>query len=101
MFAMDFDDGASESAASSAVSFGAFSMSRASSNTSFSMRSGSPTPSVTSVTSSLRADAYRDEFGRAVNTRSEIYRLPADEVELGRLGASTRLFGRYLEFMGT
>jgi hypothetical protein len=80
-------DTASESGASSAVSFSSFSCSHASSNTSVSMRSASPVPSVLSVTSSLRADAYRAEYGRAVNNKSEIYRLPADDVELDRLGA--------------
>jgi hypothetical protein len=51
-------------------------------------RSGSPTPSVYSVTSSLREQAYRDEFGRSLNNYSEVYRLPADMDELERLGAS-------------
>jgi hypothetical protein len=51
-------------------------------------RSGSPTPSVYSVTSSLREQAYRDEFGRSLNNYSEVYRLPADVDELERLGMS-------------
>lgn len=53
---------------------------------SFSRRSGSPTPSVFSVTSSVRAQAYRELHGRAVNNYSDVYRLPADEKELDRLG---------------
>jgi hypothetical protein len=50
-----------------------------------SMRSSSPTPSVLSVTSSLRAQAIAHEHGRGVNTSSEVYRLPADEEEVERL----------------
>lgn len=51
-----------------------------------SMRSVSPTPSVWSVTSSLRAKAFKFEYGRGLNNYSEIYRLPADDEELARLG---------------
>jgi hypothetical protein len=53
-----------------------------------SMRSGSPAPSVYSVTSSLRAASYRQEFGRGLNNYSEVYRLPADDEELDRLGTA-------------
>jgi hypothetical protein len=53
-----------------------------------SMRSHSPAPSVFSVTSSLRAQAYRQEYGRGLNNYSEVYRLPADDEELHRLGTS-------------
>jgi hypothetical protein len=53
-----------------------------------SWRSGSPAPSVWSVTSSVRAQALRQEFGRSINTYSEVYRLPADDEELNRLSAS-------------
>jgi hypothetical protein len=52
-----------------------------------SMRSASPAPSVYSVTSSIRAAAYRHEYGRGVNNYSDIYWLPADDEELERLGA--------------
>ena len=52
----------------------------------FSMRSPSPAPSVFSMTSSLRAQAYKTEFGRGLNNYSDVYRLPADEEELERLG---------------
>lgn len=53
-----------------------------------SMRSGSPAPSVYSVTSSLRAASYRQEYGRGLNNYSEVYRLPADDEELDRLGTA-------------
>jgi len=53
-----------------------------------SMRSGSPAPSVYSVTSSLRAASYRQEYGRGLNNYSEVYRLPADDEELERLGTA-------------
>ena len=52
------------------------------------MRSASRPPSVFSFTSSLRANAFRQEFGRGLNNYSEVYRLPADEEELERLGRS-------------
>lgn len=51
-----------------------------------SMRSPSPSPSVFSFTSSLRAQAYRQEYGRGLNNYSDVYRLPADDEELDRLG---------------
>lgn len=53
-----------------------------------SMRSGSPAPSVYSVTSSLMAASYRQEYGRGLNNYSEVYRLPADDEELDRLGTA-------------
>ena len=37
----------------------------------------------------MRAQAFKQEFGRGLNNYSEVYRLPADEEELGRLGASS------------
>lgn len=55
-----------------------------------SMRSPSPTQSVMSVTSSVRAQSYRYEHGRGVNNYSEVYRLPADDVEIDRLGECQR-----------
>jgi len=52
-----------------------------------SLRSASPTPSmVLSVTSSMREKIYKQEFGRNLNNYSDVYRLPADEEELERLG---------------
>lgn len=51
-----------------------------------SMHSASRPPSVFSITSSLRMLAYRQEYGRNLNNYSEVYRLPADEEELERLG---------------
>ncbi|KAF9021752.1 hypothetical protein BDZ89DRAFT_1198365 [Hymenopellis radicata] len=65
-----------------------------------SMRSGSPTPSVWSMTSSIRANAYKEEFGRGLNNYSEIYRLPADAEELERLDHQhimfTEVMGKYV-----
>lgn len=55
-------------------------------NSDISMQSISRPPSVFSITSSIRALAYRQEYGRDLNNYSEIYRLPADEEELERLG---------------
>lgn len=55
-----------------------------------SMRSRSPTPSVLSMTSSMRAQAFKQEFGRGLNNYSEVYRLPADQEELDRLGVLVR-----------
>ena len=52
-------------------------------------RSLSPAPSVYSMTSSLREQSYRYEFGRGMNNYSEVYHLPADSEELRRLGASS------------
>ena len=50
------------------------------------MRSISSGISVFSMTSSMRAAAFRQEYGRGLNNYSEVYRLPADEEELARLG---------------
>ncbi|TFY78398.1 hypothetical protein EWM64_g5617 [Hericium alpestre] len=71
----------------------------ASSATSYdvSMRSASPAPSAYSMTSSLRAQSYRHEFGRGLNNYSEVYRLPADDEELDRLDKQHILF---MEVMG-
>ncbi|KAF9011053.1 S-adenosyl-L-methionine-dependent methyltransferase [Cyathus striatus] len=57
-----------------------------------SMRSGSPTPSVWSMTSSMHAQAYKHEYGRGLNNYSEVYRLPADEEELERLNKQHLIF---------
>jgi hypothetical protein len=51
-----------------------------------SMRSASPAPSVWSVTNSIRANAYKQEFGRDLNNYSEVYRLPADAEEMSEEG---------------
>ncbi|KAG6911375.1 hypothetical protein DXG01_001046 [Tephrocybe rancida] len=66
----------------------------ASSHTSYdvSMRSGSPAPSVFSMSSSIRAQAVRQEFGRAINNYSEVYKLPADDEELDRLDQQHLMF---------
>jgi SAM-dependent methyltransferase len=72
--------------------------SEASSRTSadLSMRSASPVPSVASVTSSLRAQAYRHEYGRGLNNYSDVYRLPADDEELDRLDKQHVMFCRVM-----
>ena len=58
-------------------------------DTSLSLRSSSPARSmVLSVTSSMREQIYKEEFGRNLNNYSDVYRLPADEEELERLGGS-------------
>jgi hypothetical protein len=51
-----------------------------------SMRSGSPAPSLYSVTSSIQAASYCQRFGRGLNNYSDVYQLPADDEELDRLG---------------
>ncbi|KAJ3556497.1 hypothetical protein NM688_g1998 [Phlebia brevispora] len=61
------------------------------------MRSASRPPSVFSMTNSLRANAYRHEYGRGLNNYSEVYRLPADEEELDRLDKQHIMF---MEVMG-
>lgn len=68
------------------ISMDSFHPSDASSRTTVSMRSSSPAPSVYSVTSSLRAQSVRYEHGRGLNNYSEVYRLPADDAEIERLG---------------
>jgi hypothetical protein len=75
---VDSDIFSTSSAATSATSYDA------------SMRSGSPAPSVYSVTSSIRAASYRHEYGRGLNNYSEVYHLPADDEELDRLGNCVR-----------
>ncbi|KAJ7116793.1 hypothetical protein C8R43DRAFT_1038078 [Mycena crocata] len=57
-----------------------------------SMRSASPTPSVWSMTSSIRAQAFKQEYGRELNNYSEVYRLPADDEELDRLNKQHDMF---------
>ncbi|KAJ7070618.1 hypothetical protein C8F01DRAFT_1107088 [Mycena amicta] len=62
-----------------------------------STRSGSPAPSVLSVTSSIRANAFRQEYGRELNNYSQVYRLPADNEELDRLDKQHDMF---IQIMG-
>ncbi|CAK5280683.1 unnamed protein product [Mycena citricolor] len=57
-----------------------------------SMRSASPTPSVWSMSSSMRANAFKQAYGRELNNYSEIYRLPADDEELDRLNKQHEMF---------
>ncbi len=49
------------------------------------MRPVSPSPSLYSMTDSLIASSYRQEYGRNLNAHSDVYRLPADEEEIERL----------------
>ena len=46
----------------------------------------SPQPSLYSLTESLKEEAICCEFGRSVNTHSDVYKLAADEEEAQRLG---------------
>lgn len=46
---------------------------------------GSPAPSVYSLTESLIRQSFRNEFGRDVQNHSDIYHLPADNLEFERL----------------
>ncbi|KAJ7170294.1 hypothetical protein C8R43DRAFT_876010 [Mycena crocata] len=62
-----------------------------------SMRPASPVPSVWSITSSIRAQAFKEEHGRQLNNCSEVYRLPADKEELDRLNKQHDMF---LDVMG-
>jgi len=59
----------------------------------------SPAPSVYSVTDSIIAQSFTDEYGRRLNSYSNIYRLPADDEEITRLRKQHCLFtdvmGRY------
>lgn len=52
-----------------------------------SMRSPSPEPPVVfEMDESMRESLYKSEYGRNLNSYSEVYKLPADEEELERLG---------------
>ena len=42
--------------------------------------------SVFSMSSSVRAQSFKHEYGRGLNNYSEVYQLPADGEELDRLG---------------
>jgi len=59
----------------------------------------SPAPSVYSVTDSIIAQSFTDEYGRKLNSYSNVYRLPADEEEITRLRNQhyffTEVMGRY------
>ncbi|KAF5335503.1 hypothetical protein D9611_012225 [Ephemerocybe angulata] len=62
---------------------------RASTMSSYSYHSSeqfrTPSPSNQSLTPSMRDTLVREEFGRYLNTMSDVYRLPADEEEMDRL----------------
>ena len=49
-------------------------------------RSSSSGASVFSMSSSVRAQSFKHEYGRSLNNYSEVYQLPADDEELDRLG---------------
>lgn len=64
------------------------SLSSATSTSDVSMRSSvSSAASVWSMTDSMREQAFKQEYGRGINNYSDVYKLPADEEELERLGA--------------
>jgi len=71
----------------SVMSFEPFSYTSASSATDIqdhaSISSGA---SVFSMSSSVRAQSFRLEYGRGLNNYSDVYQLPADDEELDRLG---------------
>ena len=43
-------------------------------------------PAIIPVTEDMRASMVKEEFGRGLNTRHEMYQLPADDEEWDRLG---------------
>jgi hypothetical protein len=47
--------------------------------------------SVFSMSSSVRAQSFKHEYGRGLNNYSEVYQLPADDEELDRLGQSRQV----------
>ncbi|KAI3622658.1 hypothetical protein WG66_015915 [Moniliophthora roreri] len=103
----DMESDTDDSDIGSTASFPPFSRSPsvASSRTSHnqSMRSASPAPSVASMTTSILAQIYKEEYGRGLNNYSEVYRLPADREELNRLDAQhvmfTEIMGKYAPCM--
>lgn len=70
-------------------------MSSGTSYTTDSNRSDSPAPSVLSMTSSMEAATFKIEYGRGINSASDVYSLPADDEELDRLGESLSRFRRH------
>ncbi|KAF5335716.1 hypothetical protein D9611_009744 [Ephemerocybe angulata] len=69
---------------------------RASTMSSYSYHSSerfrTPSPSNQSLTPSMRDTLVREEFGRDLNTFSDVYRLPADEEEIDRLEKQHNMF---------
>jgi SAM-dependent methyltransferase len=55
-------------------------------------RPPSPAPSLYSITSSLRENAFIHCFGRQINSQSDVYQLPADDEEVTRLDLQHRIF---------
>lgn len=93
---MSYDGSDDESDSYSMVS-GSYAPSHGTAATSvdWDMRSVSRAPSVLSMTSSIRSAAFRHEYGRGINNYSEVYRLPADDEELDRLGGWFQMFISY------
>jgi len=61
-----------------------------------SMRTPSPEPEpIIHMDEQLRATLYREEFGRNLNSYSDVYKLPVDEEELDRLGIFIHMNGYY------
>ena len=56
-----------------------------------SLASLSPAPSLYSLTDSIREASIRIEYGRGINTTSDVYRIAADDQETDRLGKSMEL----------
>ncbi|KAJ6623079.1 hypothetical protein B0H10DRAFT_2011056 [Mycena sp. CBHHK59/15] len=54
-------------------------------------------PPMLSMTDSIRASVFKQEYGRELNNYSEVYRLPADDEELDRLNKQHEMF---IEIMG-
>ncbi|KAF9011052.1 S-adenosyl-L-methionine-dependent methyltransferase [Cyathus striatus] len=109
LFSLDSDSD-TDSEALSIVSFPRFSDvdSEASSRTSYEQTnsnvSHSPALSIMSMSSSLRSQVYKQEYGRDLNNYSEVYRLPADDEEMHRLEQQHLMFvdlmgGKYPEVM--
>ncbi len=90
----DSDDDDMRSTVSSLFSSPSDDMSSGTSYTTDSNRSDSPAPSVLSMTSSMEAATFKIEYGRGINSASDVYSLPADDEELDRLGESLSCFGR-------
>lgn len=67
-------------------------MSSGTSYTTDSNTSDSPAPSFVWLTPSLEAAAFKIEYGRGINSASDVYSLLADDEKLDRVGASVSQF---------
>ncbi|KAG9222320.1 hypothetical protein CCMSSC00406_0002655 [Pleurotus cornucopiae] len=94
----DSDDDMRSTVSSSLFSAsGDVDMSSATSYSTASNRSDSPAASFVSLTPSMEAAAFKIEYGRGINSASDVYSLPADDEELDRLDRQHLLF---IEVMG-